>query len=424
MTLQNGKAHNHANYFDINNSSYFYPNWGQITVNYGLSYQNNNYKRQATITDNDAYDSTPFSPSGNQNIWGIYANNSIQKDIYTANISLSRVHTKFSGFKPACGEVEGIVIPCFPQGASSIEKSDLAWNGKMQLSAKVNDWFNPFVSYVRTSRMPNIQEVFFNNQGGGSMNPFLKAENADIKEIGFNSFKQGVFGSNDRFGLKAVYFHHKINNYIHSQSFFLQNDGKLTDDINNVSPASFNAYISVNSLKPVISKGMEIQTYYDAQKYFANLSYTQSKSNQPININSGFHAFGFGGGAIDRLPEKYWTLDLGSRLLDNKLQLGTSLRYYGKNTRLRPDGIDVDTSNYHLQAMPKTPIITDLHLSYQMNSKAQLQLGIENLFDKTYIHPLHAQNATSDQLADDGESYQFTNYARGRTINIGAQFRF
>lgn len=183
MTLQNGKAHNHANYFDINNSSYFYPNWGQITVNYSLSYQNNNYKRQATITDNDAYDYTPFSPSGNQNIWGMYVNNSIQKDIYTADISLSRVHTKFSGFKPACGEVEGVVIPCFPQGASSIEKSDLAWNGKMQLSAKVNDWFNPFVSYARTSRMPNIQEVFFNNQGGGSMNPFLKAENADIKEI-------------------------------------------------------------------------------------------------------------------------------------------------------------------------------------------------------------------------------------------------
>ncbi|WP_227430988.1 TonB-dependent receptor domain-containing protein [Psychrobacter sp. I-STPA6b] len=425
--LEDAKSQNRSNYFDINNTSYFYLPAMDITSTYGISYLTNDYSRQATAVNEDNYNYTTFSPSGEQKILSYYLNNNFKKDIYEMDLSLSRVDTKFSGHKPACDSVSGITVPCFPQGASELKNNHVLTNGKIQLSANINDWFSPFVSYSRTSRMPNIQEVFFNNEGGGSMNPYLKPEQADIKEIGFNTFKHGIFDQHDSLGFKAVYFNSKIKDYIHSQSFFLKQDGHLTDnlneDISEISP-SFHAQISVNSLEPVVSKGYEVQANYTHDKFFGALSYTNSTSNQPVNINSGFADFGFSGGALDRLPETYWTLDLGTNLLDNKLQLGTSLKYYGKNLRLRPDGTDIETSNYHLQEMPKAPIVTDLHASYQMNKNILFRLGVENLFNKLYIHPLNSQNSDYSQLNDDGESYSYTNYARGRTIKVGAEFKF
>lgn len=422
--LEQAQADNKAKFFDVNNSSYFYwPGW-ELATNYGLSYQTNDYQRQAKATDQDAFDRTTFSPSGQQKILSLYTNNTLKRGIYTADLSLSRVHTQFSGHKPACDRVGDVAVPCFPVGEANIQNKQANWNSKVQLSARVNDWFSPFISYARTSRMPNIQEVFFNNEGGGSMNPFLEPEKADIKELGFNIFKHKVFGEHDSLGLKAVYFHSKIKNYIHTQSFFLTDQGGLTSDINQVGPAGFNAHLSVNSLVPVVSRGVEIQANYDTGKYFGSLSYTKAKSNQPVNINSGFHDFGFSGGATDRLPERYWTLGLGSRLLDDKLKLGMDLKYYGKNVRLRPDGPDFETSNYHLDSMPKSPIVTDLYASYQIHPQATIRLGVENVFDKLYIHPLNSQNSNYSQLGEDGESYNYTNYARGRTISLGAQLQF
>lgn len=409
---------NRANYFDLSNTSVFNLANIQVRSQYGVSFQRNDYTRKAQAVDEDNFNYTTFSPSGKQKIGSLYVNNTFSKDIYDVDVSLSRVKTDFSGYKPACDDN----VPCFPKGEAIIGNTHYNTNGKIQLSAKVHDAFTPFVSYARTSRMPNIQEVFFNNEGGGSMNPFLRPEVADTYEIGFNTFKHGVFGKNDTLGFKALYFNSKIKDYIHSQSFFLKKNGSLTTDSNEADIAGFHAQISVNSPDKVTSKGYEVQANYDTGKYFANLSYTNETSDQPLNINSGHHDFGFTGGAMDKLPEKYWTLELGSRFFDEKLQVGATLKSYGKNVRVRPDYLDFEGGE-RLQQMPNNPIITDLFARYELNKHATFRFGVENTFDKLYIHPSNSQNNNYAQFNDDG-STSFTNYARGRTITVGADFRF
>ncbi|AWY20767.1 TonB-dependent receptor domain-containing protein [Moraxella bovis] len=422
QTLENAVAKNRSNYFDLSNISRFDGNFGKLTSRYGVSFLTNDYSRTAVADNEDSYNYTPFSPTGKQTIKSVYMDNTFEKGRFGMDLSLTYADSEFEGFKPACGTEGGVQVPCFPIGEAVVSNRSKDVNGKIALSYQVTDWFMPFVSYARTSRMPNIQEVFFNNQGGGSMNPFLKPEKADIKEVGFNIFKHGILADSDTFGLKATYFHSKIKDYIHAQTFYLRTDGKLTNDIND-DIVGFNAPISVNSLEPVTSKGVELMANYDTGRYFANLSYTHAKSDQPVNINSGHHDFGFTGGGTDRLPTDYWTAEVGTRAFNNKLSLSAQVNYYGKNARLNPDYISL-TGEEQLQKMPKNPIITNLFAHYQVNQDLTLRAGIENVFDKLYIHPLNSQNSNYSQLDDNGEPTLFTNYARGRTATIGLEYRF
>ena len=78
------------------------------------------------------------------------------------------------------------------------------------LSAQVTPWLQPFVSYSKSMRGPNIQEVFFANSGGQSMNPFLKGEKAETWQGGFNANAHDLLFKQDSFQLKAVYFETRI----------------------------------------------------------------------------------------------------------------------------------------------------------------------------------------------------------------------
>lgn len=420
-TLEQAVAKNRANYIDINNTSRFDGDFGKITSTYGVSFLNNKYSRTATADDENSLTHTTFSPSGTQNILTYYFDNTFKKDKFGADLSLAYADTKFSGHKPACGTVDGVAVPCFPREARTLAKRSHTLNGKLALSYQVNDWLTPFVSYAHTSRMPNIQEVFFNNEGGGSMNPFLKPETANIKEVGFNVFKHGLINDNDTVGIKATYFHNNIKDYIHTQSFFLRENSTLTNNIDDDITGGFNAHIALNSLTPVTSKGVELTANYDSGRYYGNLSYTKASSNQPVNVNSGHHDFNFSGGATDRLPEDYWALELGTRALDNKLSLSAQVNYYGKNVRLHPNYTDL-TGEEQLEQMPKNPLVTNLFAYYQVNKNLSLRAGLENAFDKLYIHPLNSQNSNYSQTGEDEPT--FTNYARGRTFSMGMEYKF
>ena len=61
----------------------------------------------------------------------------------------------------------------------------------------------PFVSFARTHRMPNIQEMFFSQIGDVGVNTALKPEQANTYQLGFNVFKRNLLTDNDTLGLKV-----------------------------------------------------------------------------------------------------------------------------------------------------------------------------------------------------------------------------
>ncbi|MGY4675348.1 TonB-dependent receptor domain-containing protein [Ursidibacter arcticus] len=424
--LTDASTINKSDYVDLKNTSNFNFWNSELTATLGTSYFNNKYTRKAKGKNQDNFDYTPFAPTGKQGIASVYLNTQWKKSLYTLDGGLTYTYSNFKGFKPACGTVGEYTIPCFPQGAYNINMVNYYVDPSLMLSADISEWFNPFISYSRSTRMPNIQEVFFNNESGGSMNPFLRPEKAQTYQIGFNTFKHNWLTDTDKLGIKLLYYRSKIKDFITSESFYISNSGQFTQDINDVGSGSFHSQVSINSLKPVKTSGVELELNYDSGKYFGRLSYSYEKTSQPIGVQSSNDGFGFGD--IYELPKHYATLDLGARLLDKKLTLGSIIKYTQKVKRISPKGINAGTNDkIETQTIPQNPMIVDIYANYEINKNFSLRASVQNLFNSLYIDPLNSQNATRSQFVGDGrggEAYTYTNYARGRTYIIGGEIRF
>lgn len=134
---------------------------------------------------------------------------------------------------------------------------------------------------------------------------------------------------------------------------------------------------------------MELEALYDAGFAFTKLSLSKEHTSQPTNQASNV----FGAGDISELPEFYFTLDSGVRLLDEKLTLGGVVKYTGKSVRLSPDS-DYDENEQLLkEPAPHIPTIIDLYGTYQVNRNLLLKLSVQNLMDRDYSDALNKMNS-------------------------------
>lgn len=424
-TLSESASYNTSNYFRAENQSLFeFAQDHSLTLTVGASHLTNRYQRKAKIEDGessqDSFIRTPFAPAGVQKINGAYVNSDYRYGIYGLEAGLTYQKGTFSGFKPACEEY----IPCFPQGEAQIKRSYRSFDPSVRLSADFNDWFNPFISYSKSQRLPNIQEVFFNNEGGGSMNPHLKPEKANTYQIGFNTLKYGVFNDSDHLGFKAVHYRSKVKNYITSETFYINKERRLTNDLNDADVGSFQAQIAINTLEPVQLRGTEIELNYHSDRFYTTLTYSHQKTSQPIGIQSSVNGFGYGD--IYQLPKHVATLDIGTHWLNKSLTLGTTLHYHGTAYRILPL-IDGDIQKPRQQKLPSKPITADVYAMYQFNPNVSLKFSIQNAFNSAYIDPLNSQNGQRvdyDVDEEDNDVFRFSNYARGRTYVVGGEIRF
>ncbi|WP_082204245.1 TonB-dependent receptor domain-containing protein [Winslowiella iniecta] len=399
---------------DLSNTSRF--SLGDYDFSWQLGGKVMDTKYTRAFDNSETNQSNGFAPSGKQNIAALYTGLTINKDIYQLDLNLNYSETKVNGFKPACSAKQ----KCFPQGEGILNLNDRAFNPSVALSAQVTPWLQPFVSYSHSSRAPNPQEVFFANEGGGSMNPFLKPEKAETYQAGFNIIKNGLLFEQDTFRLKALAYQSRIKNYISSQSFFLCYDGTLCHDIDN-SSADFNAYLHTNSLTPVHSDGYEIEASYDVEYAYVNLSWSKQHTDQPTSVASSTQG-GMGYGDISDLPDSYATLDIGARFLDKKLVVGSLFKFTGKSKRLSVNGYDYETGQLPKEQLPNIPTIIDLYSNYQLTDNVLLRLSVQNLGNKNYAEALNKLNQDYYYSGDDGKSVNTS--ARGRTWVFGGEVRF
>lgn len=408
---------------DINNTSRFNLGSADITLNYGGKIMNNRYEKRLESKlsgekeKQESIENNPFSPSGKQQITGIYSSLQLNYSIFHINMGLNYTQYDLTGFKPACDEQ----VQCFPQRSADISLKEEALLPSFLISADIHPWFQPFAGYSKSLRGPNPQEVFFSNEGGASMNPYLKGEAAETYQLGFNASGHNLLFKDDSLYLKAVYYHSKIDNYIHSKSFTVCSDGRRCsmEEVNQTNPdynADYNMYIYINSLTPVYNKGFELEANYDAGFAYARFSFSHEKSNQPTSIASG----SFGADDLNELPESFYNLDAGLRLLDKKLVLGGILKYTGSNKKLSPDqDLDEVTSALTKEKNPNNPLIIDLYSSYQINKNMAIRFTVQNLMNRDYSEALNRINSNPSQSASNSPP----NTARGRSLLLSAEFR-
>lgn len=408
----NSSLTNKSNAVDVSNTSRFKLSDDLFAVFLlGGKWMDNHYSRKFTRGSDS--DSTGFAPAGKQQISSLYSTLTLNKDIYQLDLNLNYTHSNVQGYKPACADN----AQCFPQGATTLHLKDNALNPSATLSAQVTPWLQPYVSWSRSSRAPNVQEVFFANEGGASMNPFLKPEKATTWEAGFNIIRKGLLSEQDSFHMKALTYRTRIKDYINSETFFLCYDGSRCRDIDN-SQSDFNASIYVNTPDKVTTRGYELEAGYDIGFAYLNLSWSKQHTDQPTSVASSISTFAYGD--VSDLPSTYATLDVGGRLFNQKLTVGSLVKFTGKSKRITAEELNDDFS-IPKEKVPDIPTIFDLYSSYRVTDNVLLRLSVQNVTNRDYSEALNRMNQVLD-YSNEGSSMSTT--ARGRTWVFGGEITF
>ena len=509
---------NVANILDINNShTFIFPKGINLKTTAGFNFFKNQYTKSRFPEelglfykdDSGSYSylgrfsgdkgllpkkSTILQPTGEQKFNTFYFDTSLTKGIYQLDYSANVVNYRFNGeytdyynspedFEKAFGKnSETYKKHCDP--SCDIYEPVYSKSGKKRVinhsilfSAKINDYFMPFISYSRTHRMPNIQEMYFSQMGDSGVNTALKPEQSNTYQLGFNTFKKGVLKHDDVLGFKLVAYRSKINHYIHNVY------GKWWDFKSEHIPSwvtSTGLSYTIqhrNYAKPVYKNGLEIELNYDLGRFFTTLSYAYQKTNQPTNYSDASESpnnqskedqlkQGYGLSRVSRLPRDYGRFELGSRWLNNKLTVGGIMRYYGKSTRATIEEEYIDgtsgknTKSTHeigkrsikkTETIKRQPFVFDFYTTYEPKKNFVLRFDVQNAFNKRYIDPLDAANDAATQryfsvfeenagVGDEkvncdengvcdgkygGTTHSvLNNYARGRTFVFTASYKF
>lgn len=480
-------AKNVANIVDINNShTFLLPKEIDLKTTLGFNYFTNEYSKNRFPEElslfyvNESHNQGNYSylgrfrgtrnllpqrsvilqPSGKQKFKTVYFDTALSKGIYHLNYSVNFTHYAFNG------EYVGYENKGKQINEPILHKSGhkKAFNHSATLSAELSDYFMPFFTYSRTHRMPNIQEMFFSQVSNAGVNTALKPEQSDTYQLGFNTYKKGLFTQDDVLGIKLVGYRSFIKNYIHNVYGVWWRDGVVPDWANS---NGFRFTIAHQNYQPIVKKsGAELELNYDMGRFFANVSYAYQRTNQPTNYadasprpnNSSKEDIlkqGYGLSRVSMLPKDYGRLELGTRWFDQKLTLGMAARYYGKSKRATIEEEYINGSRYErytagertyyavkkTEEIKKQPIILDLHVSYEPIKDLIIKAEVQNLLDKRYVDPLDAGNdaasqryysslnnsiCSKDDTCQDGgkDKTVLYNFARGRTYILSLNYKF
>lgn len=479
---------NVANIVDINNShTFLLPKEIDLKTTLGFNYFTNEYSKNrfpeelSLFYDDASHDQGNYSnlgrfkgtrsllpqrsvilqPSGKQKFKTVYFDTALSKGIYHLNYSVNFTHYAFNG------EYVGYENTTNKDNEPILHKSGhkKAFNHSATLSAELSDYFMPFFTYSRTHRMPNIQEMFFSQVSNAGVNTALKPEQSDTYQLGFNTYKKGLFTQDDVLGVKLVGYRSFIKNYIHNVYGVWWRDGVVPTWANS---NGFRFTIAHQNYQPIVKKsGAELELNYDMGRFFANVSYAYQRTNQPTNYadasprpnnasKEDILKQGYGLSRVSMLPKDYGRLELGTRWFDQKLTLGMAARYYGKSKRATIEEEYINGSHYEqntsgsrthyavkkTEDIKKQPIILDLHVSYEPIKDLIIKAEIQNLLDKRYVDPLDAGNDAASQRyysslnnsiecaenpsACNGGSDKTVlyNFARGRTYILSLNYKF
>ncbi|HHF5723301.1 TPA: TonB-dependent receptor [Haemophilus influenzae] len=479
---------NVANIVDINNShTFLLPKEIDLKTTLGFNYFTNEYSKNrfpeelSLFYNDDSHDQGTYSnlgrfkgdrnllpqrsvilqPSGKQKFKTVYFDTALSKGIYHLNYSVNFIHYAFNGEYVGYENTQQKINE--PILHTSGHKK--AFNHSATLSAELSDYFMPFFTYSRTHRMPNIQEMFFSQVSDAGVNTALKPEQSDTYQLGFNTYKKGLFTQDDVLGIKLVGYRSFIKNYIHNVYGVWWRNGVVPTWANST---RFRFTIAHQNYQPIVKKsGAELELNYDMGRFFANVSYAYQRTNQPTNYadasprpnnasKEDILKQGYGLSRVSMLPKDYGRLELGTRWFDKKLTLGLAARYYGKSKRATIEEEYINGSRYEkytlgqrtyyavkkTEEIKKQPIILDLHVSYEPIKDLIIKAEVQNLLDKRYVDPLDAGNDAASQryyssLNDSICSKQdgmcegggkdktvLYNFARGRTYILSLNYKF
>lgn len=307
----------------------------------------------------------------------VFSENTFNQGSFEFVLALRYDHYKLDGAANAGGSI----------GAYTVDQSKGHLNPRLTLAWQATDWLQPYLTWSRSMRAPTIQETMTggDHPGGTSAsflpNPDLRPERQRGWEIGANVVRENVFGAGDSLAVKASYFDMEVTDYIAAR----------------MNPTLMR-YQYVNLDGDSHQKGFELAARYDSGRFYAELAYTHIDSEMPHQQN--------GLGALSDLPDDTVTLTAGTRLLDERLNLGARLHYVSNGTAITGNDM-TDPGMAPITSQTSGYTLTDIFASYEFRPNAEISLKVTNLFDRAYTPALST-----------------TGSGPGRTAYLSANFRF
>ncbi|MHC6224939.1 TonB-dependent receptor [Pseudomonas sp. X10] len=333
------------------------------------------------------------NPEGEQQSHSLFSTLELTYDIYALTLAGHYDGYKVSGHVPKCS----IVGQCLAIGGGDIDvtRREHSFNPRIGFAVRPYEWMQLYASWSRTSRAPRVQEMFFekvpleadaSDADGVGANPFLRQERSTNYEFGVNFSRSGLLTADDDGQLKINRFISKIDGYITPQSFDIVDDqGEYAAKMN-----------WVNWPEQVRMSGYEVEGRYDTGFAYASLSWTRATTRSPTT--SGIELED-----INSQPDRYWTLDLGTRWLDERLVIGARGEYAGPS--------ETSWDWYETKKSKPTGVVWDLYGSYRLLDNLSLFVNVENVANKVYDNSASVDYLMSASM-DRGNG-------RGRTTSFG-----
>ena len=362
---------------DLTNTSRLSLGGRELTLRYGMSWQ-------LEDMDADEYCSRTFtnsscvwmSPSqGTREIGSLFASGDWQ---IAPDLTLSaglrhdawRLEDKSTGAAPGDDESSG--------GGLS-PSVGLTWELQPGLQL--------FGRYAKAIRPPTLRETMVSD-ANAAPNPDLKAETSQSLELGINLLRHDMIADGDSAGLKVSAFRNAHDGYISRVPNPNGGPGLPVYSFANIDKATFT--------------GFELAARYDSSRFFASAAATYY-SDYEFCYDAGCQntSVTYDYAANHLPPELMLSLTLGTRVMEERLTLGTIIDHAG--SRMAP----LTSQDRMRTAVWEPYTVGTLFASYDLTDSTSLDLRVENVTDRYYVNALDGWTP-----------------APGRTVrlNLSAQF--
>jgi len=349
--------------FDVSNTSRFALGPLDVRWDYGAQYAQNEVSTR----------SGGVNPDGTLKIGGVFSQTTFTRGIVDVIAGLRYDHYQLDGE----GYAAPTNAPVPVTGTFQADREEGRASPKFTLSVRPAEWLQLYTSYGWTFRPPTTAETLYSGVHAGATssfypNPYLRAERGQGVEVGFNILTQDVLRQGDSLRLKAGLFRTEVEDFINLVS--VQDSRRSTK----------NFYQNVAGTSTL--SGVEVEGGYDIGVAYANLSFTHTDIEYADAAAQNF------------LPDTMFGIDIGARLFDRSVTVGTRVRAYG-STQGRSSPTAAPTGSYTL---------IDLYGSWAVNDRMRVFANATNLADIAYTQAL-------SETTDSG---------RGRTIIGGLTVSF
>ncbi|MCO7462869.1 TonB-dependent receptor [Stenotrophomonas maltophilia] len=409
------RTHSSLSSWTVDNTSHF--DIGALRARW-----NTGIKHQSDIYVADTPTLRGANPQGRSQLDSVFSTLELQYDIYALTAGLRQDRYGIRGHIPVCSDVPGQCTE-INGGDIDVRRTERALSPSLAVSLQATDWLQLFAEASRTSRPPRVQEMFFekiplegmSDADGVGANPFLHRERSRNLQFGANLSTDSLLVEGDLAQLRITRFDNRIRDYIKPQYLLIVHPPEVEPFVVPIdSDPQLNAWTDaldvddfstttrwMNHPGIVRMRGIELEAHYASEHYHATLSWTRSRTSAPaiefVNLED-----------ITALPDRYWTLDVGGRWWQQRVQAGLRAEYSGPTE----EGYDF----FQTRKTGGTGVLLDFYASFKPQANTTLWLNIENLQNKAYDNNASIDSIFSPIL-DRGNG-------RGRTVSMGINVAF